>query len=268
MKTVHRDRETIVGFLQDAWFPGIECFRYVADLKGINLKIVGFWHAGAYDDTDLLGLAGLHRWSRGSEKTWFQICDVVCVGTNYHKNRLVAALGTKASDVDKIHVTGCPVEVPIGLQEKVAKENIVIWPHRIAPDKHPEIFGKLSKEPRFEGVKFARTKDLIRNKSMYHRALAKAKVVVSTASHENFGISVIEAMLLGCWPVVPDGLAYVETVPNSHLRYNSYEELVEKVEEYLQTTNPFRYQDIDPPNYHQVSVTDQICQIIREVADK
>ncbi len=44
----------------------------------------------------------------------------------------------------------------------------------------------------------------------YLAALSEADVVVSTARHEFFGISVAEAVAAGCFPVVPRRLAYPE----------------------------------------------------------
>jgi glycosyltransferase involved in cell wall biosynthesis len=50
----------------------------------------------------------------------------------------------------------------------------------------------------------------------YRAALAACDVVVSTAAHEFFGISVVEAVAAGAFPVVPDRLAYPEVL--SHPR--------------------------------------------------
>jgi len=44
----------------------------------------------------------------------------------------------------------------------------------------------------------------------YRRALAEADVIVSTANHEFFGISVVEAILAGAYPLLPKRLAYPE----------------------------------------------------------
>lgn len=44
----------------------------------------------------------------------------------------------------------------------------------------------------------------------YQSALAGADVVVSTAMHEFFGISVVEAILAGAYPLLPNRLAYPE----------------------------------------------------------
>ncbi len=47
-------------------------------------------------------------------------------------------------------------------------------------------------------------------RSDYQAALAEADVIVSTANHEFFGISVVEAIAAGAFPVLPRRLAYPE----------------------------------------------------------
>jgi len=46
----------------------------------------------------------------------------------------------------------------------------------------------------------------------YERTLAEADLIVSTADHEFFGISVVEAIAAGAYPVLPKRLAYPEVL--------------------------------------------------------
>ena len=50
----------------------------------------------------------------------------------------------------------------------------------------------------------------------YIAVLQSADVIVSTADHEFFGISVVEAMAAGCYPLLPNRLAYPEVVDVAH----------------------------------------------------
>lgn len=64
----------------------------------------------------------------------------------------------------------------------------------------------------------------IDNRSAFRNVLRQADVVVSTALHEFFGISVVEATAQGCVPVVPDRLAYPEVLdPDVAVFYGSRE---------------------------------------------
>lgn len=50
----------------------------------------------------------------------------------------------------------------------------------------------------------------VKNRADYLRLLVQGDIVVSTALHEFFGISVVEAVRAGCLPVLPHRLAYPE----------------------------------------------------------
>jgi glycosyltransferase involved in cell wall biosynthesis len=47
----------------------------------------------------------------------------------------------------------------------------------------------------------------------YAALLHRADIVLSTAIHEFFGVSVVEAVYCGCLPVLPDRLSYPELIP-------------------------------------------------------
>lgn len=53
----------------------------------------------------------------------------------------------------------------------------------------------------------------------YRELLCRADVVLASARQENFGIAVVEAVAAGCVPVVPDAMAYPETISDPDLRY-------------------------------------------------
>lgn len=66
----------------------------------------------------------------------------------------------------------------------------------------------------------------------YERWLQKGAIVVSTALQENYGMSVVEAMIMGCAPLLPNRLAYPEILPRAfhdHFLYDHKHDLVEKL---------------------------------------
>jgi glycosyltransferase involved in cell wall biosynthesis len=66
----------------------------------------------------------------------------------------------------------------------------------------------------------------------YARLLWEADLVVSTAQHEFFGISILEAIYCGCYPLLPRRLSYPELLPehlhHDHL-YHDFDELLERL---------------------------------------
>ncbi len=66
----------------------------------------------------------------------------------------------------------------------------------------------------------------------YQRLLRGADVVVSTAIHEFFGVSVVEAIYAGCFPVLPNRLSYPELIPKSYhsaCLYDGFEDLLARL---------------------------------------
>jgi glycosyltransferase involved in cell wall biosynthesis len=114
----------------------------------------------------------------------------------------------------------------------------IVWAARWEHDKNPELFFKslqLLKEQKVEfrisvmGEQFRQSPDVFdfarkefadhidrwgyqENRSDYEAALLDADVFVSTADHEFFGFSVLEAVAAGAFPLVPERLAYPETL--------------------------------------------------------
>jgi glycosyltransferase involved in cell wall biosynthesis len=65
-----------------------------------------------------------------------------------------------------------------------------------------------------------------KSRAEYESKLREIDIVVSTADHEFFGIAMCEAIWAGAVPVTPDGLSYVEYIPEA-LRYHSLDHAAE-----------------------------------------
>ena len=77
------------------------------------------------------------------------------------------------------------------------------------------------------------------SEAAYARLLRDADVVLSTAVHEFFGVSVVEAIYCGAAPVLPDRLSYPELIPPEfHTRclYDDFAGLLARLRAFL--TNP------------------------------
>jgi len=120
---------------------------------------------------------------------------------------------------------------------------LIIWNHRWEHDKNPQLFFATLFELEREGVEFelivlgqsfqrqpkiftvARERlqsrirhfGFVESRQEYIDLLRQGDVVVSTASHEFYGIAVIEAVRAGCTPLLPAGLSYPELFPADFL---------------------------------------------------
>ena len=198
----------------DAWNPTVIQLRYMAELLGVNISIGGMWHAGSYDPADFLGrLIGDKPWVRNAERSMFD-----CYDHNYFATEFHVELFKKSFDNvnnDKIFVVGWPMEYLVDELKPykgIEKENIILFPHRIAPEKQPEIFRDLAHE--FPDYKFIVCQDEQLTKDEYHTLLAKSKIVFSANLQETLGISAYEGAILGAIPMVPNRLSYTEMYPD------------------------------------------------------
>ena len=141
----------------------------------------------------------------------------------------------------KAHVWSPPVSLD-GYQESgggATTGKTILWCHRWEFDKNPEPFFDallrldaaclefdlvlLGEQFRTAPPIFADSWDRLKSHIMHAgfipdrkdfvAMLSRCDLVVSSAIQENFGIGVIEAILAGCQPVLPDRLAYPEVIP-------------------------------------------------------
>ena len=198
----------------DAWHPGIINLKYMSELLGIPVKIHALWHAGSYDPQDFLGrLIGDADWVRHSEKAFFHAIDYNYFATDFHIDMFCFNLFKcpRWMFEGKIFRTGWPMEYMPKVLESykgLAKRNLILFPHRIAPEKQVEIFSDLALAlPQYEWIV---CQDQSLTKDQYHTLLGQAKMVFSANLQETLGISCYEGAVVDAIPMVPNRLSYTE----------------------------------------------------------
>jgi glycosyltransferase involved in cell wall biosynthesis len=204
----------------DAWHPGIVNLKYMSELLQIPVTIHALWHAGSYDPQDFLGrLIGDAPWVRHSEQAFFEAIDHNYFATDFHieiflNNLLDVETRTgriRYMPSGKIVRTGWPMEYmadTLLMYKDMPKRDLILFPHRIAPEKQVEIFRDLKEQlPQYE---FIVCQDQQLSKREYHNLLGEAKLVFSANLQETLGISAFEGAVVGAIPLVPNRLSYKE----------------------------------------------------------
>ncbi|KAK7790748.1 hypothetical protein R5R35_013100 [Gryllus longicercus] len=153
----------------------------------------------------------------------------------------------------KCDVLYVPVKFPVELAIKNEDILHIVWPHRWEHDKDPEklfqvasalkrlectfvlsVVGKpgdnesIFKEAAKELSGYIRTWGYLPSKEDFFTLLQECHVAISTAKHEFFGISMLEAVSCGCFPLCPNSLVYPEIFPEECL-YKNEGELLKKL---------------------------------------
>ena len=202
----------------DAWHPGIINLKYMSELLGIPVTTHGLWHAGSYDPQDFLGrLVGDKPWVRHAEQSFYHAFDHNYFATTFHiemfgKNLLgKGGYDPTANVTGKVVRTGWPMEYfkdILAPYKGMKKRDMILFPHRIAPEKQVEIFRDLATHlPQYE---FVVCQDQQLTKHEYHTLLGQAKMVFSANLQETLGISWYEGAVVDAVPMVPDRLSYSE----------------------------------------------------------
>lgn len=139
----------------------------------------------------------------------------------------------------------------------------ILWNHRHDYDKNPETFFKGlfacaeagfdfqlivtgrendSSSPIFKKAQARLTNRIIHwghceSREKYHRLLLQSDILPVSSQQDFFGISVVEAMAAGCYPLLPEGLAYREHEPSDI--YYHHGDFEEKLKELL-TSNTWQ----------------------------
>ena len=197
----------------DAWNPTVIQLRYMAELLGVNVRIGGLWHAGSYDPQDFLGrLIGNRPWVRHAEMSMYECYDDNFFASDFHIDMFTDVFDEDyAIDWDKINRVGWPMEYLKGSLQQyqgMEKRDIILFPHRVAPEKQVDIFHDLKQAlPQYE---FIVCQEQMLTKNDYHNLLGEAKLVFSANLQETLGISWYEGAVVDAIPMVPDRLSYSE----------------------------------------------------------
>jgi len=197
----------------DAWNPTVIQLKYMAELLGVDINIGGLWHAGSYDPQDFLGrLIGDKPWVRHAEMSMYECYDDNFYATNYHIDLFTDTMMDNYNvDMDKAIKVGWPMEYlkdSLISYKGMEKRDLILFPHRVAPEKQVEIFRDLAQRlPQYEFV-VCQEQELTKNE--YHNLLGEAKMVFSANLQETLGISWYEGALVDAIPMMPNRLSYSE----------------------------------------------------------
>ena len=196
----------------DAWNPTVIQLKYMAELLGVKITIGGMWHAGSYDPQDCLGrLIGDAPWVRNAERSMFDCYDHNFYATDFHIHLWNQSFKNAWLVDNKVVRTGWPMEyfdAELEAYKGAIKKNQIVFPHRLAPEKQPEIFYDLKEAlPQYD---FVVCQERSLKKYEYHNLLAESKLVFSANLQETLGISGYEGLILDCMVMVPDRLSYTE----------------------------------------------------------
>jgi hypothetical protein len=134
------------------------------------------------------------------------------------------------------------------MYKNMPKRDLILFPHRIAPEKQVEIFRDLKEHlPQYEFV-ICQEQQLTKNE--YHNLLGEAKLVFSANLQETLGISWYEGAIVDAIPMVPDRLSYSEMAfdtfkypsewTESYEAYTTHRpEVCNKIMQYMNCYNKF-----------------------------
>ena len=235
----------------DAWNPTVIQLKYMARLLGVDIRIGGMWHAGSYDPQDFLGrLIGDEPWVRDAERSMYSCYDDNYFATQFHIDLFEETYTNELENHLPVQV-GWPMEYlrnSLTAYAGMEKRNLILFPHRVAPEKQVDIFRDLAETlPEYEFV-VCQEQELTKNE--YHNMLGEAKLVFSANLQETLGISWYEGALVDAIPMVPDRLSYSEMAEKDFLyssewteSYDKYllhkDNVVQSVRNYIENYNQY-----------------------------
>ena len=264
----------------DFWHPGVLQVKYMAVMLGINIRIVGLAHAGAYDGWDRLAIKswdqGSPTWALQTEQAFKATYDMIVFATEFHRELFEMSHGQSRKNL----VAGFPMEYVLDNINNFGRDPLlykrqnkyrVIFTQRLAPEKQPEKFKELERVmvelygPQFE---FVNMLERYQNptKKDYYTELMKSDLYVSFALQETLGITPFEALCAGCKVLVPDRLSYKEMwLPD--FKYDDNATMVEIADLCMELLTD----QVEQPTHNQLALSEQyfasktLVEILRNV---
>lgn len=223
-------------FFSDLWAAGIESIPYMAYFNDKKVKITGILHAGSFTPSDFV--ANLKHWAFDYERAVIKMTDKIFIGSSQPLIDLID--GGYIDEYGKVYITGIPIstekmyELVEPLSNFKEKEDIVVFAGRLVDEKQPHLFDRL--KDTYPEYTFIKTLDLDLDKEGYYDLLKRAKLFVSFAKQENYGIAAVEAAAYGVNLLVPDDLSYKDFYPRKY-RFGSMIELHSKLKGLMEEDN-------------------------------
>ncbi|XP_063719009.1 glycosyltransferase-like domain-containing protein 1-like [Symsagittifera roscoffensis] len=165
----------------------------------------------------------------------------------------------------------------------------IVWPHRWEHDKNPDLFRDIILELDGKNCDFRLSvlgektltvpesiseicskighkllhAGFLESKEEYFQTLAESDIVLSTSIHEFQGLAVMEAILMGCFPLCPNRLVYPEYLPEKCL-YSTTAQAVKFLTNACRSANSFRKRsfNIDLSHYSLKKLSKEYVQLL------
>ena len=212
-----------------------------------------------------------------------RLADKIFFNSKYHKESFLGGLPSFLKQFPKFNYSESITQIenkssilPIGCEltqwnKKEVRKPTFIWNHRWEYDKNPSSFFNALFQLSDSGVDF----DLIvlgkgnrRTPKIFDQALSKldnhiihwgwasiehynallqkANILLVTNIQDFFGISIVEAIAAGCYPILPNRLSYPEHIAIEQRSENLYEKDIEIVPKLTEVIEKKLYLNSDP----------------------
>ena len=177
------------------------------------------------------------------------------------------------------------------------QDPVILWNHRWEYDKNPEFFfntlSKLKKNGLFFkliiiGESFGKIPEVfekakiefeenilewgyLKTFSQYAYSLHKADIIPVTSNQEFFGVSVMEAIYCGVWPILPERLSYKELFSDATYKNNFYSDdslFYEKIKLSILNIKDIRKKSMKniPKKYDWKNITKEYDETLEDLA--